>query len=72
MMAMLHYQLYHGQQDHHMSILEHQYYGDAGTAGEAKDSVILIVGTENDTQIIVEPPPLSQVPSWHSSCPCTI
>ena len=28
---------------------------DAGTAGEAKDSVILIIGTENDTQIIVEP-----------------
>ena len=32
-------------------------YGDAGTAGQAKDSVILIVGTEDDTEIIVEPPP---------------
>ena len=30
-------------------------HGDAGSAGQAKDSVILIIGTENDTQIIVEP-----------------
>ena len=29
--------------------------GDAGTAQQAKDSVILVIGTENDTQIIVEP-----------------
>ena len=31
-------------------------HGDAGSAGEAKDSVVLIVGIENNTQIIVEPP----------------
>ena len=29
--------------------------GDSGTAQQAKDSVILVVGTENDTEIIVEP-----------------
>ena len=29
--------------------------GDAGTAQQAKDSVILVIGTENDTEIIVEP-----------------
>ena len=29
--------------------------GDSGTAQQAKDSVALIVGTENDTKIIVEP-----------------
>ena len=38
-------------------------HGDKGTASVAKDSVILIVGTENDTKIIVEPPPTSQLPS---------
>ena len=38
-------------------------HGDAGTALEAKDSAILVVGTENDTQIIVEPPPLLQLPA---------
>ena len=38
-------------------------FGDAGSASEAKDSVVLIIGTENDTQIIVEPPPLSQLPT---------
>ena len=32
-------------------------HGDVGSAGEAKDSVVLIVGTENDTEIIVEPAP---------------
>ena len=37
-------------------------FGDQGNVQEAKDSVALIIGTENDTQIIVEPPPLSQVP----------
>ena len=37
-------------------------YGDQGEVSQAKDSVVLIVGTENDTQIIVEPPPLSQLP----------
>ena len=30
-------------------------YGDQGLVQEAKDSVVLIVGTENDTEIIVEP-----------------
>ena len=30
-------------------------HGDSGTAQQAKDSVVLIVGTENDTEIIVEP-----------------
>ena len=29
--------------------------GDSGTAQQAKDSVILVIGTENDTEIIVEP-----------------
>ena len=45
--------------------------GDAGTAGQAKDSVILIVGTENDTEIIVEPLPTSQLPAGilHSLAP---
>ena len=31
--------------------------GDQGQASQAKDSVVLIIGTENDTQIIVEPAP---------------
>ena len=30
-------------------------HGDSGTAQEAKDSVALIVGTENDTEIIIKP-----------------
>ena len=30
-------------------------YGDTGSAQQAKDSVILVIGTENDTEIIVEP-----------------
>ena len=38
-------------------------HGELGNVQEAKDSVALIIGTENDTQIIVEPPPLSQVPA---------
>ena len=29
--------------------------GDSGTAQQAKDSVILVIGTENDTEIIIEP-----------------
>ena len=29
--------------------------GDSGTAAQAKDSVALIIGTENDTEIILEP-----------------
>ena len=32
-------------------------FGDQGQVQEAKDSVVLIIGTENDTQIIVEPAP---------------
>ena len=46
-------------------------YGVAGAAGQAKDSDILIVGTENDTEMIVEPPPLSQLPGGilHSFAP---
>ena len=32
-------------------------HGDQGQVQEAKDSVVLIIGTENDTQIIVEPAP---------------
>ena len=32
-------------------------FGDQGQVQEAKDSVALIIGTENDTQIIVEPAP---------------
>ena len=32
-------------------------YGDQGSPQQAKDSVVLIIGTENDTQIIVEPAP---------------
>ena len=31
-------------------------FGDQGQVSQAKDSVVLIIGTENDTQIIVEPP----------------
>ena len=30
-------------------------YGDSGSAQQAKDSVALIVGTENDTEIIIKP-----------------
>ena len=30
-------------------------YGDSGTTLQAKDSVALIVGTENDTEIIIDP-----------------
>ena len=46
-------------------------HGDLGNVQEAKDSVVLIIGTENDTQIIVESPPLSQLPGGivHSLAP---
>ena len=37
-------------------------YGDAGTASQAKDSVALIIGTENDTEIILEPSVLIRHP----------
>ena len=30
-------------------------FGDSGTVSQAKDSVALIIGTENDTEIILEP-----------------
>ena len=30
-------------------------FGDSGTASQVKDSVALIIGTENDTEIILEP-----------------
>ena len=30
-------------------------HGDSGTAQEAKDSVALIIGTENDTETIIKP-----------------
>ena len=36
--------------------------GDAGTLQEAKDSVTLIIGTENDTEIILEPSTLIRHP----------
>ena len=36
--------------------------GDAGTASQAKDSVALIVGTEDDTEIILEPSVLIRHP----------
>ena len=44
-------------------------FGDQGQVQEAKDSVVLIIGTENDTQIIVEPAPqlLAGIP--HSLAP---
>ena len=39
--------------------------GDSGTIGQAKDSVVLIIGTENNTEIILEP----SVPISHSFAP---
>ena len=44
-------------------------YGDQGNVQEAKDSVVLIVGTENDTQIIVEPAPQLTVGIVHALAP---
>ena len=44
-------------------------YGDQGNIQEAKDSVALIIGTENDTQIIVEPAPQLTVGILHSLAP---
>ena len=44
-------------------------YGDQGNVQEAKDSVILIIGTENDTQIIVEPAPQLTAGIPHSLAP---
>ena len=37
-------------------------FGDTGTAQQAKDSVALIIGTENDTEIILEPSVLIRHP----------
>ena len=37
-------------------------FGDTGTAQQAKDSVALIIGTENDTEIILEPSTLISHP----------
>ena len=37
-------------------------FGDSGTASQAKDSVALIIGTENDTEIILEPSVLIRHP----------
>ena len=50
-------------------------FGDQGNPQEAKDSVVLIVGTENDTDIIVEPPPtLPPIPTglFHRLAPAYI
>ena len=40
-------------------------FGDSGTVGQSKDSVALIIGTENDTEIILEP----SVPITHPFAP---
>ena len=44
-------------------------FGEQGYVREAKDSVVLIIGTENDTQIIVEPPPQILVGIVHALAP---
>ena len=44
-------------------------YGDHGNVNEAKDSVALIIGTENDTQIIVEPAPQLTAGIVHALAP---
>ena len=44
-------------------------FGDQGQVQEAKDSVVLIIGTENDTQIIVEPAPQLTAGIPHSLAP---
>ena len=44
-------------------------FGDQGQVKEAKDSVVLIIGTENDTQIIVEPAPQLSAGIVHSLAP---
>ena len=41
-------------------------YGDQGNVNDAKDSVALIIGIENDTEIIIEPPLQFQVSIVHS------
>ena len=44
-------------------------FGDQGRVQEAKDSVVLIIGTENDTQIIVEPAPQLTAGIAHALAP---
>ena len=44
-------------------------HGDQGQVQEAKDSVVLIIGTENDTQIIVEPAPQLTAGIEHALAP---
>ena len=44
-------------------------FGDQGQLQEAKGSVVLIVGTENDTQIIVEPAPQLRAGIVHALAP---
>ena len=44
-------------------------HGDQGNVQEAKDSVALIIGTENDTQIIVEPAPQLTAGIVHALAP---
>ena len=44
-------------------------FGDQGQVQESKDSVVLIIGTENDTQIIVEPAPQLSAGIVHSLAP---
>ena len=44
-------------------------FGDQGNVREAKDSVALIIGTENDTQIIVEPAPQLTAGIAHALAP---
>ena len=43
--------------------------GDQGYVKDAKDSVVLIIGTENDTRIIVESPPQLSAGIIHSFAP---
>ena len=44
-------------------------FGDQGQIQEAKDSVVLIIGTENDTQILIEPAPQLTAGIPHSLAP---
>ena len=55
-----------GSSYEYIAVLVH---GDQGNIQEAKDSVALIIGTENDTQIIVEPAPQLTASIVHSLAP---
>ena len=46
-----------------MSTLWHQYMEIQVSAQQAKDSVALIVGTENDTELIIKPVPSVTIPN---------